>query len=78
MTTRERTIQLPEPLGPDGDGQLWLDDPDIRVDLTGGRSLEYPPTIYWMGKEISAAAARSTGLALLAAAELITEAEAGA
>ncbi len=76
MTTRERVIKLPEPLGPDDDGQLWLDAPDIRVDLTGGRSLECPPTIHWMGKEISSAAARSTGLALLAAAELVDGAEA--
>ena len=78
MSARERAIQLPVPDGPDDDGQLWLDAPDIRVDLTGRNHPEYPPTIYWMGKEISAAAARSTGLALLAAAELIDEAGDGA
>ena len=69
MSGREITVRLPTPVGPDGDDQLFLDDMDIRVDLTGNK--QFPSAIYWGGQGVSAAAARATGLALIAAAEIV-------
>ena len=73
MSGRTVTVALPMAEGPDADGQLWLAELDVRVDLTG-EAIHWPPVIYLRDREISASSARETALALLAAAQLVEEA----
>lgn len=65
-------VELPEPIGPDDDGQLYFGDYDIRVDNTGGSRVGDVWTDYGLGSEvlsqIGAFRARYMGTALLAAA----------
>ncbi|MGC7276968.1 Uncharacterised protein [Mycobacteroides abscessus subsp. bolletii] len=65
-------VELPKPIGPDDDGQLYFGDYDIRVDNTGGSRVGDVWTDYGLGSEvlsqIGAFRARYMGTALLAAA----------
>ena len=63
-------IALPEADGPDGDGQLWFDDFDIRVDTTGKRDdirlyvngePRTPDAVYRHAAALIAAAKHATG-----------------
>lgn len=58
-------IALPAPVGPDGDGQVWFDDFDIRVDMTGRRD---DTRLYVNGEPRSPSAVHQHAVALLAAA----------
>lgn len=65
-------VELPKPIGPDDDGQLYFGDYDIRVDNTGGSRVGDVWTDYGLGSEvlsqIGVFRARYMGIALLAAA----------
>lgn len=65
-------VELPEPIGPDDDGQLYFGDYDIRVDNTDGSRVGDVWTDYGLGSEvlsqIGVFRARYMGTALLAAA----------
>jgi hypothetical protein len=67
VSARRITVDLPAPEGPDGDGQLFFADYELRVDLTGPSG--EPAEIRWNGRLIDAFIARNLGLELLAAAE---------
>lgn len=62
-------IALPEPDGPDEDGQLWFDDFGIRVDTTGKRG---DPHLYVNGEPRTPDAVYRHAVALIAAAQHAT------
>jgi hypothetical protein len=74
MRTRRITVELPTPDGPDEDGRHWFDDNDYGWVSVRPRSPEVRPSIWLACSELTLADARSLGLALLAAAELVDEA----
>ena len=56
-------VELPEPDEEDDDGQVYFDDGEIRVDMTGPS-----PTIWRNGREVTPTRLRAEAAALLAAA----------
>lgn len=59
-------LALPAGVGPDGDGQVWFDDFDIRVDTTGKRD---DTRLYVNGEPRTPDAVLEHAVALVAAAQ---------
>ncbi|ADK68896.1 MULTISPECIES: hypothetical protein [Gordonia] len=59
-------LALPTGVGPDGDGQVWFDDFDIRVDMTGKRD---DTRLYVNGEPRTPDAVFEHAVALIAAAQ---------